>query len=246
MKYLSLCLSLVLSLGAFAEDKVINCIKVTTPPVIDGKLDDAVWSKCEKITGFLLNFDEEMRKGPLAGKAKELQGKPGSQQTEVWACYDDNQLYLAFKGVENNPTAMKALAQGPDDQIWNDDCVEFFIDTDNSKKTYYHVIINSQGAVYDDYVKGVKETKKETKVDSNIRWNAEGEVKTSVGDKFWIVEAALPLTSFKFQPKAGTTCGVNFTREQYTDKENPNCYTTWAELSGTFHQPAKFGTMMFK
>ncbi|MFH1075055.1 MAG: carbohydrate-binding family 9-like protein [Candidatus Firestonebacteria bacterium] len=247
MKIVKVMLCVLLAAFIFAEEKIINCAKISEAPVLDGEINEAVWQKCESVTGFLYNFEEEISKNQLEGKFKDMQGKPALQQTTAWVCYDDKNLYLAFKCEEPNPAKMKAGAQGQDDVIWQDDCVEFFLDSENTKTSYYHIILNSQGVPYDHYVKSVKKGKKnQVALDKNIRWNTEGEIKAFVGDTFWSVEASLPLASFKLTPKAGQKCGVNFAREQYTNEEYPNSFSLWAPLTGTFHQPDKFGTLIFK
>lgn len=247
MKIFVICLTVLIALNVFAEEKVISCIKISKPPKIDGKLDDEVWSKCEKATEFVYNFEEEISKGGLEGKLKELHGKPALHQTTAYIAYDEKNLYLAFRAEEPNPSNLKANAAGPDDQVWNDDCVEFFIDTDNSKKSYYHIIINSQGVQFDQYVKSVGKGKKgETKLDADVRWNVEGDIKALVEESCWNVEASFLLSSFKLEPKPGLKCGVNFAREQYTYSSIPNSYSVWAPIAGTFHQPDKFGTLIFK
>ena len=103
MKIFKIMIYFVLAAVVFAEEKTMNCVKVSEVPVIDGKIEEAVWKKCEPVTNFIFNFEEELSKGALAGKFKDLQGKPALQQSTAWICYDDKNLYVAFKCEEKNP-----------------------------------------------------------------------------------------------------------------------------------------------
>ncbi|MFH1075053.1 MAG: carbohydrate-binding family 9-like protein [Candidatus Firestonebacteria bacterium] len=248
MKIAKVVLSVLIAEFVFAEDKVVNCVKVSEAPAIDGKIDEKVWKKCKPATNFVFNFEEELsKKKSLEGKLKDLQGTPASQQTTVWLCYDNNNLYAAFKCEDANPSKIRAAVQGADGNVYLDDCVELFLDSENTKNSYYHIVMNSLGISYDASVKFVKTSKKNQTVrDRNVKWNAEGEIKGFVGDTFWSLEASFPLEKFKLKPKAGQKCGVNFSREQYSNEEIPNSFSLWAPLTGTFHQPDKFGTLIFK
>src|SRR3982751_4280823 len=52
------------------------------PPVIDGKLDDEVWSSASPATAFVQKFPEE--------------GRPPSEPTRVRVLYDDDAVYVAI------------------------------------------------------------------------------------------------------------------------------------------------------
>ena len=64
-------------------------LKTTTPPTIDGNLDDAVWQSVQKVTGFK-TFQPDY-------------GKDMSVNTDAYLAYDEENLYFAFKCYEPEP-----------------------------------------------------------------------------------------------------------------------------------------------
>ncbi|MDI6829294.1 MAG: sugar-binding protein, partial [Armatimonadota bacterium] len=104
--------------------------KLSTPPLIDGKLDDPAWQ--------------------LGAKAKieyTNLGKEVTQPTEVMLGYDANCFYIAFRCFEPKLKVMSTKAKEPDGLVFQDDSVEVFIGLD--KKDYAHFVVNAEGIRYD-------------------------------------------------------------------------------------------------
>jgi len=233
------------------EAEEIICRVASSPPVIDGKLDDKCWKDSVKVTGFILDFADDIEMGQFQGNHKDLHGRvaPDDKQTVVYITYDSKNLYLGFECKELHPERLKANAQGRDDRVWLDDCVEIFLDIECSQKTYYQIIINSKGEIFDHFVKEVKKGKKKGTIslDANVRWDGDIEVETSINKEEWIAEVRISLESLNLKIEQGKSIGVNFTREQYTLEEEPKgLFTTFANISGHFQQPDKFGRLTFK
>src|SRR3984893_4331493 len=103
------------------------------PPVIDGKLDDAVWEGAVKLKDF-------------------YQTTPGdniapSQPTEVLLGYDSKFLYVAFHCYDD-PTKVRANIAKRDD-IFNDDYVGMLLDTFNDHRKAYELDFNPLGIQQD-------------------------------------------------------------------------------------------------
>ena len=64
------------------RSKTIQVTRVIHPPRIDGKMDDECWTAFQPVSGF---FQYDPRNGVRA-----------SEETLVWATYDQNNLYFAF------------------------------------------------------------------------------------------------------------------------------------------------------
>src|SRR5262245_45770121 len=62
----------------------LRATRLSTPPVIDGALDDEAW------TGAPLPTDKWLSYNPLHGDSIP-------QQTSVWVAYDNDALYFAFR-----------------------------------------------------------------------------------------------------------------------------------------------------
>ena len=72
--------------GAQATDdatKVVRVVRVETRPVIDGRLDEAIWQQADVITDF-----HQIRPG---------NGTPPSERTEVYLLYDSDALYIGAR-----------------------------------------------------------------------------------------------------------------------------------------------------
>ena len=72
----------------------MRAVRVASPPVIDGRLDDAVWQQAEPITDF-----HQIRPG---------NGTPPSERTEVYLVYDDRALYIGARMYDSEPGRIAA------------------------------------------------------------------------------------------------------------------------------------------
>ena len=90
--------------------------RLDSAPVIDGRLDDEVWSQAVVLKDF-------------------LQVQPGdniepSQRTEVLLGHDGKTLFIAFRCFDNEPDKIRATIPKRD-QIFDDDYVGIHLDTFN-------------------------------------------------------------------------------------------------------------------
>lgn len=197
--------------------------KVTKAPIIDGELDDKCWSECIEISPFML---KQARVTPY-------------EPTLAYACRDSKKLYVAFKCYENNLNpdyglTHKVIARSKvrdDKNLWKDDCVELFIRPNAASKNYFHLIVNTINNVYDSsLLQGAK-------------WNSNAKIKVSKNKKFWVVEMAVPLSSFgKNAITNGTEWLVNFCREQKSFSED----SCWSPTFGSFLNVKHLGRMIFR
>lgn len=63
------------------------------PPIIDGKLDDAVWNGSPQVSGFK-TFAPDF-------------GRDGSENTTTYMLYDSENLYFAFNCHDSEPDKIK-------------------------------------------------------------------------------------------------------------------------------------------
>jgi len=81
-------------------------------------------------------------------KLVNLRGtEPLKASTEAYMMCDTNALYIAF--VCHEPKPEKLVVTQNNERLWDDDCVEVFIDPGHTEKNYYHFIINSKGTQAD-------------------------------------------------------------------------------------------------
>jgi len=160
-------------------------------------------------------------------KAGKVKGPLASQQTKVKIVYDRENLYLLVRCSEKNMDKVVALFNGPD--VWKDDCIEIFIDTNLDRTTYFQFVVSVSGEKYGwglDRRKGITED-----------WDA----KVNKGPDYWQVEITLPFHLLKMEPHSGNIIGVSFCRER---RAGTTEYSTWTPPRG-FHKPDEFGRLIF-
>lgn len=192
--------------------------KVNVSPLIDGHLEE---------------FWQQTTKADL----KEYEGNKLKNKTIVYLAYDKQNLYLAFRCFEGQMDKLKTVwnhYEERDNSIWNDDCIEVFLDPFSSRKDYYHLIINSAGVIYDSEITDSKNT--------DILWDSDIKVATSLGKDFWIVEMAVPFSDFGYFPVGGENWRGNLCREEKPDKELSCLSPTY----GGFCNPEKFTNLSFQ
>ena len=191
--------------------------KVEKGPVIDGELNDSAWDKSLKIKDFL-----------IAGETREkIEPK---EKTEAYLCYDENSLYIAFKCYDSQIDKIKATVKEDGGPVWNDDCVEIFLDTNLDRKTYYQIAINSLGKI--------------NVIDKENNKPFEGKINRGVSIKndHWIVEIGIPFSSLNITNLTGQTWGFNLGRENHKINEY-SCTSPTKYLN--FHDVENYNLLVF-
>ncbi|MCX7600049.1 MAG: carbohydrate-binding family 9-like protein [Armatimonadetes bacterium] len=152
---------------------------------------------------------------------------PPSQQTIARACYDDRNLYVAIRCDEARMDLLRIAHRDPTGPVWQDDCVEVFVQPDPVSRWFYyfHAVANALGVGWDDYGR-------------HRQWKCAARQQ----EKGWTAEMALPFHMIgAAAPQPGDCWGFNVTRE-----ERPHAETTsWAPVRGSFHEPERFGRIVF-
>jgi hypothetical protein len=198
------------------KKKVVYAVKVNNPPRIDGLLTDPAWEKADKVTGFVETW-------------KNI---PVSQQAIASLVYDKNNLYVAFNCLESNISSLVAKAAARDANVWGDDCIEVFLDTNRDYSTYFQLIANVVGTQSDGRGK------------NKAIWNPKWKVATSIGDTHWNVEVAISFKELDVPtPEPGEVWGLNLNRARRAGKKE---ISGWSFMDGKHHQPERFGYLIFK
>ncbi|NOZ20778.1 MAG: carbohydrate binding family 9 domain-containing protein [Planctomycetes bacterium] len=198
--------------------KIIEIHKTSTPPVIDGKLNDECWKTAAVADGFVL----------LGSDA------PAREQTAAKLTYDDKALYVAFVCKESRMDEILEQKTQHDDGVWQDDCIEIFLDTNHDHLSYYQFIVNPLGTRQEGYHDGTD------RIDQ--KWNGTWEAKTSRGKNQWIAEVAIPFDTVGAKPGYW---GINLCREEKPRGE----LGCWAKqerhFASTPDELARFGDAVF-
>jgi hypothetical protein len=164
--------------------------RAATPPVVDGVLDDAAWSREPLTLGDWLSYNP-------------LYGDRIAQQTSVWVAYDDRFLYFAFRCSDPEPARIRTGVRRRDD-LFNDDWVGLSLDSLGTRQTSYDMFVNPSGMQADILTNNASGEN----VAPDWVWESAGRV-TATG---YEVELRVPLESIRFRGGDEVHMGVVFWR----------------------------------
>lgn len=192
--------------------KSVAAHRAAVPPVLDGRLDDAVWSEASFVEDLHVVVSDEF-------------GPPG-ERTRVYVAFDDDNLYFAARFFESNPDAIVAKVLSKRDVSFGEDGFSVTLDPFDQARTGYIFDVNPNGmrseAIYTDADR------------QNWDWEGIWHAAAQIDGEGWSAEVAIPLKTLSFDP-ARDAWGVNFTRWHGIDSEQYGwvSYNRTQELSRT-------------
>jgi hypothetical protein len=195
------------------KTRPVNIPKFEAAPVIDGKLDEAVWKTAAVFKDF-------------------YQTHPGdniapSRDTKVMMGYDSKNIYLAVYAYDEPDKIRSTIAQR--DEIFDEDNFRFFFDTFNDQRRAYVIGFNPFGIQAD----GIMTEGNGTDFNVDIVMESKGQI---VSDG-WTVEARIPFKSLRYAAGKGKVWGFNVWRniDRFNDEVD-----SWMPVSrdkvGTLNQ----------
>jgi hypothetical protein len=182
----------------------MRLVRFDKPPVIDGKMDEEIWKTAAVFKDFT-----QFRPVDLV---------PPSQPTEVRIGYDSKFLYVAFHAFDEPGKVRATIAKR--DAVFEDDWVGIWLDTFNDGRRSYELIFNPLGVQADAiFTEGVSE---DFSVDIVM------ESKGSVTSDGYVVEAAIPFKSLRYEAGKDKKWGLHLLR---TIKRLNNEQSTWMPIS---------------
>jgi hypothetical protein len=175
-------------LQANSGPEMLKPFQTTTPPVIDGKLDDPVWAESPSVTGFKTYAPDF--------------GRDISENTVAYMAYDTENLYFAFQCFDREPQKIKASMARRDD-IRPDDWVCLNLDSFNDQQSLYAFYVNPLGIQMDSRFSSGKEDFSEDFV-----WYSVGRIH----EKGYTIEIRIPLKSIRYASGNRVEMGVVFER----------------------------------
>ena len=175
---------------AAPDDVTVRAWRVEAPLVIDGRLDEAVYTRVEPLTDFLQQEPRE--------------GQPATEKTEAWILFDDTNLYISARNWDSHPEREVANELRRDNgNILGNENFTFVIDTFHDKRNGYLFQTNPLGALRDMTV---------TDDQQNSAWNGIWYVKTQRFDQGWTLEVAIPFKTLRYRGNGTQTWGINLRR----------------------------------
>ena len=173
--------------GARAD---LRAVRITTPPKLDGILDDEAWS------GDPLPLDGWISYNPMRGEA-------AAEKTQVWVGYDAEAVYFAFRCLDTQPDKIRTTISRRDN-AFSDDWVGVSLDSSRAGQLAYHLFVNPSGIQMDALQSG---TTGEDFAPDWV-WQSAGHV----GADGWSAEIRMPLENIRFRSGADVRMSVLFWR----------------------------------
>ncbi len=170
--------------------RVYTASRTAIKPRVDGKLNDACWLKEGEWQGDFIQQVPNQAKAP-------------SQQTFVKILYDNDNLYIAFKCLDNEPEKISPL-MGRRDDFTSGDVAGVALDTYFDKQTAFEFNVTAAGQKIDLMHLGAYQW------DTN--WDAVWEGKAGIADSMWTVEMKIPFTQLRFSNQREQVWGMHIWR----------------------------------
>ncbi len=170
---------------------------VDRPPKIDGSLDAAEWDGASGHSAFFYDY----------GNADFRYMAPVQTQLQIYACYDKDNLYLAYVSpVFPESSWLKAYGRFPDvighptyGLQWDDHVELELRPVDDNKKGFgyglFKWFINPIGSFSDQHWSQAR--------GPGMEWKSKATIRSGVDGKKWILEIAIPMKEMVYNDYAG-------------------------------------------
>jgi hypothetical protein len=163
-------------------------LRTAQPPVVDGRLDEAVWAEAPSVV--------------LAKTWAPDFGRDASERTVAFMAYDAENLYFAFKCYDREPDKIKA-AMANRDTIHPDDWICINLDSFNDQQSLYAFYVNPLGIQGDSrFASGVED------FSVDFIWSSAGRL----DDDGYVIELAVPFKSIRYAGKKRVEMSIFFER----------------------------------
>ena len=195
--------------------RTAQAVRATTLPVIDGIIDDAVWSVAPVQSGFTQEDPD--------------QGEPASEKTTFQILYDNEALYVAAICYDSKPDSIKSVLSRRDE--WRErDLFEVHLDPHHDHQTGAVFVVGPSGWVRDAVIFNDD--------DGDPTWDGVWEARTALRPDGWSVEMKLPYHILRFGEKSVYTWGINAFRHISRRAE----WDQWSFMPrGVNGWPSRFG-----
>lgn len=190
-----------------------------TPPLIDGRLDDAAWQQVEW-GGDFVQFQ------PYNGEAP-------TQETAFKILHDDKNLYIGYRCYDTEPERIVRRMSRRDG--FEGDWVEINIDSYNDKRSAFSFTISVSGVKGDEFVS-------DNGNNWDPSWNPIWYARTAIDSLGWVAEVRIPLSQIRYADDPDPVWGIQLTRRdfreesrstwQYISQNDPNWVSGFGQLRG--------------
>jgi hypothetical protein len=179
--------------------------RIEAAAVIDGRLDEAMWSQAARLTDFW--------------QYQPVDGRPAEEKTEVLVWYAPSALYFGIVAHDSDPNAIRATIADRDN-LDNDDTVTIFLDTFNDRRRAFFFTVNPYGIQEDgvqtegafnagSYRGGGNFQGSTLDKNPDYLWSSKG----LIGEEGYTVEIRIPMKSLRYPGDGPHRWGINIQRK---------------------------------
>lgn len=219
---------------------IYYCEKIERDLRLSGKMDDPLWERAAEV--------------PLMDA---ITGNPGRFATSVRVLYNTRYLYVGFRCEDDYVWGTVKNRNGA---IYDEECVEVFLNPSGVPHQYYEINVSPLNVIFDAVVINARTPRDpEAEFIGFSAWDppelrtsvhVDGKVNTSGAARGWTAELAIPLAALfgapNTPPKPGDVWRINFYRID-SPRKNQREHYAWSRTDrAAFHQPWKFGYLVFE
>ena len=180
-------------------------------PVIDGKVNEAVWQTVQPYATFT--------------QQDPIEGAPASEKTEVRVLVGKGTLYISVIAFDSDPSKIIVSQAHRDASLSETDSIVMVLDTFNDNQNAFVFGTNPLGIEYDGQVAREGQTSGVSLAGGtaagtqrggisafNPNWDGDWTVKSQITDRGWEAEMAIPLKTLRYQTGTNKTWGFNVVR----------------------------------
>ncbi len=206
-----------------ASGQTVRAVRTDQPPTIDAVLDEPFWQAIEPVTDFRQRVP--------------VDGAPASERTELRVAFDDNNLYFAVQLHDSDPSGIRRSILHREGRIDQDDNIRIGLDTYHDRRNAYIFEINPFGTQGDALIAD------ESMTLSDWWWEGVYESEARITDEGWVVEAAIPFTTIRFDDADALEMGILMERTIRRKNEMVYFPHIGQEFSRALSQVSQYATL---
>src|SRR5687767_10996468 len=186
-----------------------RAVRVATAPLLDGRLDDAVWAQAPVLSGFQQH--------------EPFDGRSATERTEVRIVFDDQALYIGARMHDSDPGGIVRGEIRRDADLKEQDSFLIVLDTYLDRQNAFVFGTTPAGIEHDGQVvkegeggfggpSGTGAGPSGTTGAANLNWDGAWRVLTSVDSAGWSAEFRIPFATLRYAGGATQQWGLNLAR----------------------------------
>ncbi len=169
----------------------VRAVRLAAPLRLDGRLDEAIYNEVAPFSGFIQNDPRS--------------GAPATEKTDVWVLFDEDNVYVSARCWDEHPERIAGNEMRRDNNnIPQDDTFAWSFDTFYDRRNFLSFVVSASGGRNDTQVTNERQLA--------VEWNPVWRVRTSRFEQGYLVEAAIPFKSIRYQQGAAQVWGFQARR----------------------------------